>query len=108
MREPPPPTTALEEAEPDPVTLPLEDSLDLHLFAPREASDLVTEYLHAAQAHGFGEVRLIHGKGKGILRTRVEAVLRHHPAVDSYALAGAGRGGWGATEIGRASCRERV
>jgi len=99
MREPPPPTTALEEAEPDPVTLPLEDSLDLHLFAPREASDLVTEYLHAAQAHGFGEVRLIHGKGKGILRTRVEAVLRHHPAVDSYALAGAGRGGWGATVV---------
>ncbi len=76
----------------------LTDELDLHNFRPRDCSDVVTEYLHAAQAAGFPRVRIIHGKGKGTLRRTVESVLSNHPAVKSFQLAGS-TGGWGATAV---------
>ena len=83
--------------EPDPVILPIEDSLDLHAFAPREVSSLVEEYLEQAVARGFGEVRLIHGRGTGVQRTIVQKLLAGHALVLRYFDAPAERGGWGAT-----------
>ena len=67
--------------EPEPVILPIEDSLDLHAFAPRDVRSVVDEYLRQAAARGFAEVRLIHGKGAGTQRAIVRSVLAGHPDV---------------------------
>jgi dsDNA-specific endonuclease/ATPase MutS2 len=79
--------------------LPVEDSLDLHAFQPRDVPDVVRDYLDAALARGFREVRLIHGRGIGVQRERVRAVLGRHPAVVSFHDAPPERGHWGATIV---------
>ncbi len=81
------------------VELPITDELDLHTFAPRDVKDLVGEYLEAAQARGFVEVRIIHGKGVGVLREIVHGVLKTHPLVAGFQLGDARRGSWGATIV---------
>lgn len=77
----------------------LTDELDLHAFQPRDAADLVDEYLRAAQAAGMARVRIVHGKGTGALRRIVHGVLDVHPTVRGYQLAGERSGGWGATLV---------
>ncbi|MBI3635181.1 MAG: Smr/MutS family protein [Candidatus Rokubacteria bacterium] len=79
--------------------MPIEDALDLHAFAPRDIPSVVAEYLEAAQAHGFTEVRLIHGRGQGVQRTIVRSVLERHTLVAGFADAPPDRGGWGATIV---------
>ena len=71
------------EAEPpeppgddDVVVMPIEDAIDLHTFAPRDVASVVEEYLHEAQLRGFREVRIIHGRGKGVQRRVVRASSR--------------------------------
>lgn len=81
------------------VEVPITDALDLHTFAAKDVKSLVPEYLEAAAARGFAEVRLIHGKGTGQLRRFVHAVLEKHPLVASFTLAEERRGGWGATIV---------
>ena len=61
--------------------------------------DVVEDYLEAALAQGYTEVRLIHGRGKGVQRARVPSLLAKHPAVESFRDAPATRGGWGATLV---------
>ncbi|HEX4825059.1 MAG TPA: Smr/MutS family protein [Candidatus Polarisedimenticolaceae bacterium] len=79
------------------VRLPIEDSIDLHAFAPRDVHDVVLSYLEAAHEAGFSEVRIIHGRGIGAQREIVRALLARHPLVRSFADADPARGGWGAT-----------
>lgn len=67
-----------------PVRLPIEDALDLHAFAPRDIPSVVDEYVRAAHEAGFREVRLIHGRGKGVQRGIVQAALERHPLVVSF------------------------
>jgi dsDNA-specific endonuclease/ATPase MutS2 len=81
----------------DAVTIPIEDALDLHPFAPREIPSVVESYLEAAAEAGFHEVRLIHGKGRGVQRARVHAVLAASALVVRFADAPPERGGFGAT-----------
>jgi dsDNA-specific endonuclease/ATPase MutS2 len=81
----------------DPVRLPIEDAIDLHYFVPREIPDVVVSYLEAAAAAGFGEVRLIHGRGIGVQREQVRRVLAASPLVERFAEAPPERGGSGAT-----------
>ncbi len=90
-------SSAVDDAEP--VRVPIEDALDLHPFAPRDVASVVTEYLDAAHARGFQEVRLIHGRGIGVQREIVRALLAHHPRVAAFADAPPERGGWGATVV---------
>jgi DNA-nicking Smr family endonuclease len=85
--------------EPDAIILPIEDSLDLHAFAPRDVRSVVDEYLRQAAARGFHEVRLIHGKGTGTQRAVVRRVLAGHPAVARFFDGPPERGGWGATVV---------
>ena len=85
--------------EPEPVNLPIEDSLDLHAFAPRDVRPVVDEYLKEAAARGFPEVRLIHGRGIGVQRASVQALLAEHPLVERFFDAPPERGGWGATVV---------
>jgi DNA-nicking Smr family endonuclease len=68
----------------DPVRIPIEDSIDLHAFAPRDVSSVVTDYLEAAAAAGFGIVRLIHGRGIGVQRATVRRALQGHPLVEDF------------------------
>jgi DNA-nicking Smr family endonuclease len=82
-----------------PVPLPIEDSLDLHPFAPRDVPSVVGEYLDACVRRGLSEVRVIHGRGTGSQRARVRQVLAAHPAVAAFADAPPERGGWGATVV---------
>ena len=78
------------------IKLPIEDILDLHTFNPRELSDLLDDYFTACDEAGIYSVRLIHGKGKGVLRNRVLEILKQHPLVQSYKPAPPEAGGWGA------------
>ena len=84
---------------PEPIALPIEDSLDLHTFAPRDVASAVEEYLTEAAARGFREVRIIHGRGIGVQREIVRGVLSRHALVESFADAPSERGGWGATIV---------
>ena len=64
--------------------LPIEDSIDLHTFQPREIEIVVEEHLYQAQAKGFREVRIIHGRGIGVQREIVRSLLSKHPHVASF------------------------
>ena len=68
----------------EPVAVPIEDAIDLHSFAPRDVISVVDEYLHAARQAGFTDVRLIHGRGKGVQRADIQRLLRDHPLVERY------------------------
>jgi DNA-nicking Smr family endonuclease len=85
--------------EPEPVNLPIEDALDLHAFAPKDVRPVVDEFLKEAAARGFREVRLIHGRGIGVQRASVQALLAAHPLVERFFDAPPERGGWGATVV---------
>ncbi|HLV22382.1 MAG TPA: Smr/MutS family protein [Polyangiaceae bacterium] len=78
------------------VVLPIEDSIDLHTFQPRDIPDVVESYLEAAHERGLREVRIIHGRGTGFQRARVRQVLERHPLVEHFADAPPSRGGFGA------------
>ena len=83
----------------DPILLPIEDSLDLHAFAPRDIPAVVDEYLRAAHQRRFRQVRLIHGRGWGVQRAVVQSLLTAHPLVERFFDAPPERGGWGATVV---------
>jgi DNA-nicking Smr family endonuclease len=65
--------------------VPIEPELDLHTFAASEVGDIVEEYIIAAHAKGLRHVRLIHGRGSGVLRARVQSRLERHPLVAEFA-----------------------
>ncbi len=83
----------------EPIHFPITDILDLHQFRPGEVADLLDDYLHECVATGILSVRIIHGKGTGVLRRRVHALLSRHPLVRSYGPAPLSGGGWGATLV---------
>jgi DNA-nicking Smr family endonuclease len=83
----------------EPLPLPIEDSLDLHTFSPRDVAAVVADSLEEAHRSGFTEVRLIHGRGIGVQREIVRSVLGQHPLVEGFADAPPERGGWGATLV---------
>jgi DNA-nicking Smr family endonuclease len=83
----------------EPVRVPIEDVLDLHTFNPKDIPDLLAEYFMACVDAGIFSVRIIHGKGSGILKNRVSAILRKDPRVLSFNDAPREAGGWGATIV---------
>jgi DNA-nicking Smr family endonuclease len=64
--------------------IPIEGTLDLHPFQPRDIASVVEEYVMAAHEAGFREVRIIHGRGKGIQRGIVQSALEKHPLVVEF------------------------
>jgi len=64
--------------------VPIEDSIDLHAFAPRDVASVVVEYISAAHEAGLREVRLIHGRGKGVQRGINQHTLENHPLVVEF------------------------
>jgi DNA-nicking Smr family endonuclease len=83
----------------EPIELPIDGVLDLHMFRPREIKELVPDYLEACRERGIFRVRIIHGKGMGNLRRTVHSILGKLPNVEAFALAGEQLGGWGATVV---------
>jgi DNA-nicking Smr family endonuclease len=81
-----------------PVHIPIDGVIDLHTFAPKDASSVVDEYINCCYQKGILEVKIIHGKGKGILRRTVESVLKSHPLVLSFKR-DPGTSNWGATIV---------
>ena len=99
-----PPESSVEDTGcdppfPEPVVLPLEDVLDLHPFAPHEVRSVVEEYLSQCCAAGLTVVRLIHGKGMGVQRESIRALLARLPFVRAFHDAPPEAGGWGATVV---------
>ncbi len=91
-------------AEDDPsidavVVVPIEDHLDLHPFQPIDISSVVEEYLDQCKLAGFRQVRLIHGKGKGVQRNIIRALLEKRGDVESFHDAPLEAGSWGATVV---------
>jgi dsDNA-specific endonuclease/ATPase MutS2 len=83
----------------NPVVIPIEESIDLHPFAPKDIPSVVEEYLEQCCRASLKEVRIIHGRGIGVQRNIVRSVLEKHPLVLSFRDAPVEAGGWGATVV---------
>lgn len=81
------------------VVLEIDGVLDLHQFSPKDVKSLVPDYLAECLKRDIMEVRIIHGKGKGVLRRTVHAILDRLPEVKSYRLDDKQIGNWGATVV---------
>ena len=83
----------------EPVRIPITDVFDLHSVPPREVQPVVEAYLEEARKLGFKALRIIHGRGIGVQREMVRAVLARTEYVESFGDAPAEAGGWGATVV---------
>ena len=83
----------------EPVELPIDGSLDLHPFRPKDVASVVEEYLDECGRRGIRSIRIAHGKGIGTLREIVHGVLRRRADVASFRLDGETGSGWGATLV---------
>ncbi len=81
------------------VHIPIDGTLDLHTFSPKDIKHLVPDYLEECSNKGIYQVRIIHGKGKGVLRRTVHSILEKLPMVKRFLLAGEDGGSWGATIV---------
>jgi len=82
-----------------PVHIRITDVLDLHTFRPEEVPDLLADYLAECVRLGYRSVRVVHGKGSGTLKRRVQSALRRDPQVRAFHDAPPEAGGWGATIV---------
>jgi DNA-nicking Smr family endonuclease len=87
------------ETTEEPLELPIDGELDLHIFRPRDVPELVGEYLDACRERGILQVRIVHGKGIGVLRETVHRVLARRPDVRCFRLDSESGAGWGATLV---------
>lgn len=83
----------------EPLELPIDGEIDLHTFDPRELKELLKDYISECCSRDILTVRIIHGKGKGVLRRQVHAILRRLPEVAFFRLGEELEGGWGATIV---------
>lgn len=83
----------------EPLRIPITDVFDLHSVRPREVEEVVEAYLEEAHKMGLEALRIIHGRGIGVQRQIVRAVLARTPFVVSFGDAPPGAGGWGATIV---------
>jgi DNA mismatch repair protein MutS2 len=74
---------------------PLE--LDLRGMAADEAIDMLDRRLDAAYLVGMPYIRIVHGKGTGILRTAIREALRDNDYIASFEPGKRGEGGDGVT-----------
>ena len=86
-------------ADEEVVVVPITDELDLHHYKPRDIGTLIPDYLEECRKLGIFEVRIIHGKGRGVLRKGVHAILEKLPEVVDFRLGDERRGSFGATIV---------
>jgi len=83
----------------EPIRIPITDIFDLHTVPARDVKEVVEAYLEEARNAGFKALRIIHGRGIGVQRETVRAVLARTPYVADFRDAPAEAGGWGATTV---------
>lgn len=83
----------------DPVVIPIDGVLDLHTFAPGELKGLMQDYIDACLESNIHDLRIIHGKGSGVMRARVRALLEKDLRVQAFKDAPSDAGAWGATLV---------
>ena len=89
----------MQTEDSEPVRIPITDVFDLHTIPPRDVRAVVEEYLIEAHRMGYRALRIIHGRGIGVQRETVRAVLSRAPFVIEFRDAPAEAGGWGATIV---------
>jgi len=88
-----------EVMEQEPLRIPITDTFDLHTVQPKEVKDVVEAYLEEANRLGLKSLRIIHGRGIGVQRQIVHAVLARTPFVLGFGDAPPEAGGWGSTIV---------
>lgn len=83
----------------EPVEMPIDGTLDLHSFRPQDVAEVLDAYFEACLDKGIYHVRVVHGKGIGVLRRTVEASLQRDPRVARFDPGGFTGGSWGATVV---------
>lgn len=78
---------------------PVTDEIHLRRLTVDEALLKLNTYLHDAFMAGFYQVRVVHGKGTGKLRSEVWQQLARHSLVKSYRIGEYGEGGSGVTIV---------
>ena len=89
----------MDDKYPDEVEFPIDGNLDLHTFSPGDVKRLIPDYIDACLEKRIYHLRIIHGKGKGILRDIVRSILKKHPAVASFWHESGSGGSWGSTVV---------
>ena len=79
--------------------IPIDGTLDLHTFRPEDVKELIPDYIDTCLENGIYQLRIIHGKGKGVLRRIVHSALENHAAVASFRHESGSGGTWGATVV---------
>jgi DNA mismatch repair protein MutS2 len=75
----------------------VKSELDLRGQNTEEALSNLGIFIDKCVLNGIGEIRIIHGKGMGILKKAVNEELRHHPNILEYRLGRYGEGEDGVT-----------
>jgi dsDNA-specific endonuclease/ATPase MutS2 len=83
----------------EPLRIPISDVFDLHTVRPQDVKPAVEAYLEEANRLGLKALRIIHGRGIGVQREIVRAVLARTPFGPSFQDAPLEAGGWGATIV---------
>jgi dsDNA-specific endonuclease/ATPase MutS2 len=91
---------------PNPIEIEITDVFDLHTIAPRDVKQVIEAYLEEARQRGFRSVRIIHGKGIGVQREMVRAILARTSFIEHFTDAPPEAGGWGATIAHLSKSRE--
>jgi DNA mismatch repair protein MutS2 len=73
--------------------------IEVRGMTSEEAWEAVDKYVDDAALHGYPSVRIIHGKGKGILARRIREMLAAHPRVKAFRFGERGEGGTGVTVV---------
>lgn len=89
----------MQPNESDAHEMPLDGTLDLHTFDPKDVKELVPDYIEACLEKGIYRLRIIHGKGTGVLRRIVHSILEKNPSVASFRHESDSGGSWGATVV---------
>ncbi len=87
--------------------MPIDGILDLHTFDPKDVKELIPEYIQSCLDEKIFSLRIIHGKGRGVLRKIVHSILEKHPAVETFKHESGSGGSWGATVVDLKSVETR-